>query len=218
MWLVTLVLLINSWMDAGSILSLWALSTLETLCDITTNLVTTLLNPLDLGRRKEGHAAGHDCLPSGWILYFGLAIQCLFNAFLFYYDMTVAALCVINNKTVGTDVERRVLLLLCGTAVWYCGFQACFYYSKIFSPEWNILMPLDYEREAPLAVGGGNLDSGSNLHNLWKSCIRVRIHSHCERVEPAESPGTVANVVAPSITPPAISTIVILLLRLGQTQ
>jgi hypothetical protein len=116
-------------MDAGNILSLWVLSALETLSDITTNLVTTLLNPLNLGR-KEGLPAGR-CSPSGWNLYFGLAIPCLFNAFLFYYDTTLS---VINNETVGTDMERRILLLLCGAAVWYRGFQARFYYSKIFSP------------------------------------------------------------------------------------
>jgi hypothetical protein len=121
MRLVTLVLLIDTWMDAGSILSLWVLSALETLSDITTNLVRTLLNPLNLGR-KEGLPVGR-CSPSGWNLYFGLAIPCLFNAFLFYYDTTVAALSVINNETVGTDMERRLLLLLCGAAVWYRGFQ-----------------------------------------------------------------------------------------------
>ena len=115
MWLVTLVLLIDTWMDAGSILTLWVLSALETLSDITTNLVTTLLNPLNLGR-KEGLPGG-PAPPSGWNLHFGLAIPCLFNAFLFYYDTTVAALSVINNETVGTDMERRVLLLLCGACV-----------------------------------------------------------------------------------------------------
>ena len=105
MWLVTLVLLIDTWMDAGSILTLWVLSALETLSDITTNLVTTLLNPLNLGH-KEGLPVGR-CSPSGWNLYFGLAIPCLFNAFLFYYDTTVAALSVINNETVGTDMEKK---------------------------------------------------------------------------------------------------------------
>ncbi len=164
MWLVTLVLLIDTWMDAGSILSLWVLSALETLSDITTNLVTTLLNPLNLGR-KEGLPGGR-CLPSGWNLYFGLAIPCLFNAFLFYYDTTVAALSVINNETVGTDMERRVLLLLCGAAVWYRGFQARFYYSKIFSPKWNILMP-NYERASE---GGADLED--RHHGPTRHCIQ----------------------------------------------
>jgi hypothetical protein len=94
-----------------------------------------------------------------------LAIPCLFNAFLFYYDMTVAALSVINNETVGTNMERRVLLLLCGAPVWYRGFQARFYYSKIFSPERNILMP-NYERASE---GGIDLEDG---HHGPRHCIQ----------------------------------------------
>jgi hypothetical protein len=49
--------------------------------------------------------------------------------------------------------------------VWYRGFQARFYYSKIFSPERNILMP-DYERASE---GGIDLEDG---HHGPRHCIQ----------------------------------------------